>query len=412
MDRGVDDDSHSGSHCCLVAIGRLQVTSTPNTSDLVGSSSASEFISRHSAEGKFTFVDQRVLNLLGYSPPELLGKICFEYFHPEDVNHMKESFEQVLKLKGQVMSVMYRFRSKSRDWVWLRTSAFAFLNPYTDEVEYIVCTNTSAKSLHHSGEASASGEVNSAGDPSTNVGVAGSVGGAAGSGLGAYGHSSQDYGRPGRDVYHTQQPLMASPLTSSMAPEGQGRPSSTQTQLYNPAAAHPTTSQYESNASQAVEGPSSVAVLSRLPPGSSSKQTPSPTSTAGNTTAWAASAPGYSTYEGISPSRSPGGSAGPTYTQLGGSGTSGRAGQASGVAGYHQSAGLWGHWPTPVVPPADSSPNNGGPAGAGGPGGPAAGSAAGHGPQGSELVSDMLQMLDHSGTSGFEDLNMFSSNFE
>lgn len=41
MDRGVDEDSHSGSHCCLVAIGRLQVTSTPNTSDLVGSSSAS-----------------------------------------------------------------------------------------------------------------------------------------------------------------------------------------------------------------------------------------------------------------------------------------------------------------------------------------------------------------------------------
>ena len=116
------------------------------------------------------------------------------------------------------------------------------------------CSNCICRSLHHSGEASASGEVNSAGDPSTNVGVAGSVGGAAGSGLGAYGHSSQDYGRPGRDVYHTQQPLMASPLTSSMAPEGQGRPSSTQTQLYNPAAAHPTTSQYESNASQAVEG--------------------------------------------------------------------------------------------------------------------------------------------------------------
>jgi aryl hydrocarbon receptor nuclear translocator len=51
----------------------------------------------------------------------------------------------VLKLKGQVMSVMYRFRAKSREWVWLRTSAFAFLNPYTDDVEYIVCTNTSAK---------------------------------------------------------------------------------------------------------------------------------------------------------------------------------------------------------------------------------------------------------------------------
>lgn len=43
------------------------------------------------------------------------------------------------------MSVMYRFRGKVMDWVWLRTSSFAFLNPYTNDVEYIVCTNTSAK---------------------------------------------------------------------------------------------------------------------------------------------------------------------------------------------------------------------------------------------------------------------------
>lgn len=47
---------------------------------------------------------------------------------------------------------MYRFRAKNREWVWLRTSAFAFLNPYTDDVEYIVCTNTTAKSLHPTGE--------------------------------------------------------------------------------------------------------------------------------------------------------------------------------------------------------------------------------------------------------------------
>ncbi|KAL1129389.1 hypothetical protein AAG570_013916 [Ranatra chinensis] len=148
MDRSLEDDS---SHCCLVAIGRLQVTSTPNTADLSGANSNSEFISRHSTEDKFTFVDQRVVAILGYSPPELLGKSCFDFFHPEDQTHMKESFEQVVKLKGQVMSVMYRFRTKSREWVWLRTSAFAFLNPYTDEVEYIVCTNTTAKSLQGGG---------------------------------------------------------------------------------------------------------------------------------------------------------------------------------------------------------------------------------------------------------------------
>lgn len=144
MDRQADDDMHS-SHCCLVAIGRLQVTSTANSSDLSGSNNQSEFISRHAMDGKFTFVDQRVMNILGYTPTDLLGKSCYDFFHPEDHSHMKESFEQVLKQKGQMFSLMYRFRAKNREYVWLRTQAYAFLNPYNDDVEYIVCTNSSGK---------------------------------------------------------------------------------------------------------------------------------------------------------------------------------------------------------------------------------------------------------------------------
>jgi len=49
---------------CLVAIGRLQVTSSPNSNDLLGTNANSnEFISRHSIDGKFTFVDQRYVLL-------------------------------------------------------------------------------------------------------------------------------------------------------------------------------------------------------------------------------------------------------------------------------------------------------------------------------------------------------------
>lgn len=43
-----------------------------------------------------------------------------------------------------MFSVMCRFRAKNGDWVWLRNQAYAFLNPYNDEVEYIVCTNSSS----------------------------------------------------------------------------------------------------------------------------------------------------------------------------------------------------------------------------------------------------------------------------
>lgn len=52
-------DTQQDAVPCLVAIGRLQVTSSPSCSDLLNQSSPTEFTSRHSVDGTFTFVDQR-----------------------------------------------------------------------------------------------------------------------------------------------------------------------------------------------------------------------------------------------------------------------------------------------------------------------------------------------------------------
>ncbi|KAG8228814.1 hypothetical protein J437_LFUL008310 [Ladona fulva] len=376
---GGDEEGHASSHCCLVAIGRLQVTSTPNTSDLSGSNSSSEFISRHSTEGKFTFVDQRVIGLLGYTPPELLGKSCYDFFHPEDQSHMKESFEQVLKLKGQVMSVMYRFRAKNREWVWLRTSAFAFLNPYTDDVEYIVCTNTSAKSLHPHQDTGAA-------DPNDPV---------------AY----QQPARPGstQNVYGTgggsYDPTAASPVAAYGSPGPQQQPLAQ---------------------TQPPPVPPPQPILSRI-----GKTTTSPTPAQA---AWSQPhlrqpvTEGYQ-YSQMSPSRSPGG---PTYTQLSGGGARGGPLTPTQATAYHHpantapasSTGMW-QWQGSAGQSSDAGPGSS--AGGGG-GHPAAGAqsagAGGHpnaggGPPGQQQeLTDMLQMLDQGGTTTFEDLNMFNTTFE
>jgi len=143
MDRIDVDDANNG-YCCLVAIGRLQVISTPSACDLNSANSQIEFMSRHNMDGKFTFVDQRVSNVLGYKPHDLLGRSCFDFLHPDDIAHMRENFDQVVNLRGQVISVLYRFRAKDNEWAQLKTQSYAFLNPYTNDVEYIVCTNTLA----------------------------------------------------------------------------------------------------------------------------------------------------------------------------------------------------------------------------------------------------------------------------
>ncbi|XP_033836768.1 aryl hydrocarbon receptor nuclear translocator isoform X3 [Periophthalmus magnuspinnatus] len=140
-------DSNQGSRYCLVAIGRLQVTCCPGDTDMNNVSVPVEFISRHNCQGVFTFVDHRCMAAIGYQPQDLLGKNILELAHPEDQGLLRDSFQQVLKLKGQVLSVMFRFRSKSREWIWMRTSSFTFQNPFSEEIEYIICTNVNVKQL-------------------------------------------------------------------------------------------------------------------------------------------------------------------------------------------------------------------------------------------------------------------------
>ncbi|XP_005810338.1 aryl hydrocarbon receptor nuclear translocator isoform X3 [Xiphophorus maculatus] len=140
-------DNNQGSRYCLVAIGRLQVTCCPGETDLNSISVPVEFISRHNCQGMFTFVDHRCLTSIGYQPQELLGKNILDFSHPEDQGLLRDSFDQVVKLKGQVLSVMFRFRAKTRDWMLMRTSSFTFQNPFSEEIEYIICTNVNVKQL-------------------------------------------------------------------------------------------------------------------------------------------------------------------------------------------------------------------------------------------------------------------------
>jgi len=376
-----EDESHGGSHCCLVAIGRLQVTSSPNTSDLMGSNSQNEFISRHAMDGKFTFVDQRVMTVLGYSPQELLAKPCFDFFHPEDQTHMKESFDQVLKLKGQVMSVMYRFRGKNREWVWLRTSAFAFLNPYTDDIEYIVCTNTAAKSGGVSGEVSG-GSGTEQTDSSSSVAAAASHYAAAS----AAHQPGLDYSLPRRDSIYPH--MIQSHIQSG------GRPSSS-SGVYSGYEAGPGASPlagYSPSTPQATLTSQTTSALPRITKSSS------PPSTSQPPTSWPNShirqADGYSYGGSMSPSRSP---STPSYTTLPSTRPLTSYPTVSTATGMWQYGSLEG---TGASSSAGHSISTGGHHGS---------SSA---PSNQPELTDMLQILDQSANANFDDLNMFSANFE
>ncbi|XP_064648063.1 aryl hydrocarbon receptor nuclear translocator homolog isoform X3 [Lineus longissimus] len=361
------DSEDSGSHCCLVAIGRLQVTSTPNTSDL-GSSSPNEFITRHNQEGKFTFVDQRVTNLLGYQPQELLGHLNTDFVHPDDLSLMKETFQDVIAKKGQVVTIVYRFQPKIKNphdpYVYLRTSSFSFQNPYTDDIEYIVCTNSLNKSSSQQGVIEHGPEAHS---------------------LGGQFPTARTLGTDA-----TADPRYAEMYRSAM---NRG-PVVTQSQqvAYN----------YPRGKYQSANVPASTGtVLSNM----MTNRNPSP----GNNPYPQSSYPQQqsstdyesgSSFSQMSPSNSP---AGPTYTQLGGQ--RGSAPQASSYSHAVSTAGAQGIWPQwqggaegsqgqqSQVQSVQAQAVQQGQAQPG---------------QSQEEFSDMLRMLDQQGTE-FSDLSMFNT---
>ncbi|XP_059423200.1 aryl hydrocarbon receptor nuclear translocator-like isoform X8 [Carassius carassius] len=147
-----EPDNNQGNRFCLVAIGRLQVTCSPSDTNINNISVPVEFISRHNCQGLYTFVDHRCQAMIGYQPQELLGKNVLEFAHPEEQGLLRDSFQQVVKLRGQVLSVMFRFRSKSHEWIWMRTSSFTFQNPFSEEIEYIICTNANVKQMQQQAE--------------------------------------------------------------------------------------------------------------------------------------------------------------------------------------------------------------------------------------------------------------------
>lgn len=68
-----------------------------------------------------TYVSPVIKSVMGYDPPEVVGKPVAEFVHPEDIPLMMEKLPQVLS--GKLESNEYRLRTKSGEFRWARSSS-------------------------------------------------------------------------------------------------------------------------------------------------------------------------------------------------------------------------------------------------------------------------------------------------
>uniref|UniRef100_A0A3B5BF01 Endothelial PAS domain protein 1b n=1 Tax=Stegastes partitus TaxID=144197 RepID=A0A3B5BF01_9TELE len=79
------------------------------------------FTSQHSMDMKFTYCDQRVISLLGYTPEELVGRSLYDFCHTLDYNSVMTSRLPAVCLKSQSVSGQYRMLVRGGGYVWVES---------------------------------------------------------------------------------------------------------------------------------------------------------------------------------------------------------------------------------------------------------------------------------------------------
>ncbi|KAK7133237.1 hypothetical protein R3I94_015190 [Phoxinus phoxinus] len=112
----------------------------PHPSNIEVPLDSKTFLSRHTLDMKFSYCDERITELMGYEPDDLLNRSVYEYYHALDSDHLTKT-HQNLFAKGQATTSQYRMMAKKGGFVWVETQATVIYNPKNSQPQCIVCVN-------------------------------------------------------------------------------------------------------------------------------------------------------------------------------------------------------------------------------------------------------------------------------
>ncbi|KQS52041.1 protein similar isoform X3 [Drosophila erecta] len=129
----------------LMAIGRP----IPHPSNIEIPLGTSTFLTKHSLDMRFTYVDDKMHDLLGYSPKDLLDTSLFLCQHGADSERLMATFKSVLS-KGQGETSRYRFLGKYGGYCWILSQATIVYDKL--KPQSVVCVNYVISNLENKHE--------------------------------------------------------------------------------------------------------------------------------------------------------------------------------------------------------------------------------------------------------------------
>ncbi|KAF7991322.1 hypothetical protein HCN44_002884 [Aphidius gifuensis] len=121
---------------CLVVVG----CPIPHPSNIEVPLGHDTILSKHNLNMKFTYVDERLSEYLGWSNNDLVGKSVFEFYHALDNSALDKSLKSLFS-KGQCETMAYRFLNKTGGFVWVVTQATLIRCTKQQKPLSVVCVN-------------------------------------------------------------------------------------------------------------------------------------------------------------------------------------------------------------------------------------------------------------------------------
>uniref|UniRef100_A0A8C7H9P7 Hypoxia-inducible factor 1-alpha n=2 Tax=Oncorhynchus kisutch TaxID=8019 RepID=A0A8C7H9P7_ONCKI len=112
----------------------------PHPSNIEAPLDTKTFLSRHTLDMKFTYCDERITELMGYDPEDLINRSVYEYYHALDADYLTKTHHNLF-VKGQVSTGQYRMLAKIGGFVWVETQATVIYNNKNSQPQCVVSVN-------------------------------------------------------------------------------------------------------------------------------------------------------------------------------------------------------------------------------------------------------------------------------
>lgn len=140
--RGRNRESTSTSDDIIFVCMAFLLKKRPITKLSIIDANKQEYVTRHLVDGRIIYCDHRISIVAGYLPEEVSGLSAFGFMHKDDCRWTMIGLRQMYDRAEPCGSSCYRLKSKTGEFIYLRTHGYLEYDKDTQTIESFVCVNT------------------------------------------------------------------------------------------------------------------------------------------------------------------------------------------------------------------------------------------------------------------------------